>query len=99
MIGLYVDTGLTYTGLLPTRDTDTLGIAFVYGGLTRDGKAAIADEGFDPAGAEMVIEATYRCRLTPWLSVQPDLQLVLDPGATRDLGTALVAGTRVSVTF
>lgn len=99
LIGLYVDTGLTYTGLLPTRDTDTLGIAFVYGGLTRDGKAAIADEGFDPAGAEMVIEATYRCRLTPWLSVQPDLQLVLDPGATRDLGTALVAGTRVSVTF
>jgi porin len=54
----------------------------------------------------LVIEATYRLRLTPWFKVQPDLQYVINPGAgiptpqsPTPLKNALVAGIRVPVDF
>lgn len=99
VVGFYFDTGLTYTGLVPSRDDDTIGVAFAYAQLTSGARRALDGEGFDPAGAEMVIEAIYQCQLTPWLALAPDLQLILDPGATQDSGNAFVAGLRASIAF
>ncbi len=45
--------------------------------------------------AEAVIEVTYRRALLPWLTVQPDIQYILNPGADRSLRNALVFGLRV----
>ena len=55
------------------------------------------DEG--RANTETVIEATYARELTPWLSVQPDLQYVINPGVGPDTRNALVMGLRVSIGF
>lgn len=55
------------------------------------------DEG--RANTETVIEATYARELTPWLSVQPDVQYVINPGAGPDTRNALVMGVRVSIGF
>ncbi len=95
----YVDTGFAYRGLLPGRDDDVAGIGVVWGGLTSGAQQAIDDEGFPSTGAELVIEATYRWQITPWLSLQPDVQVVIDPGARSDLGTAVVTGLRTAIRF
>jgi porin len=98
-VSFYFDTGLTYRGLISTRDEDTLGVAFAYAQLGNTARNALIDEGSIGVGAEMVLEVTYQCQATPWLVVQPDLQYIINPGGTQDLGNALVIGGRVSVIF
>ncbi len=99
VINFYTDAGLTYRGLLPSRDDDVCGVAFAYAALTGGARAALALADAEPARGEWLVEATYEARLLPWLSVQPDLQIVIDPGATTSLETAVVVGTRVAITF
>jgi len=47
----------------------------------------------------MVLEATYQAQINKWLSIQPDLQLIINPGGNQDLGNAVVIGGRASITF
>ncbi|MBE2204871.1 MAG: carbohydrate porin [Chthoniobacterales bacterium] len=98
-VNFYFDTGLTYKGLLPTRDDDTLGIAFGYAQISNGARSSLEAEGSSPTGAEMVIECTYQAQITPWLTIQPDLQYIINPGGTSDHGNALVIGGRAAVTF
>lgn len=98
-ISFYFDTGLSYKGLIPTRDNDTIGIGFGCARLSNGARNSLADGGSTPAGAEMVIEFTYQAAITPSLVVQPDLQYIIHPGATTGPGNALVIGARASVTF
>lgn len=98
-VDFYFDTGLTYKGLIPTRDNDTLGVAFGYAQISNGARSGLADEGSRPARAEMVLETTYQIQINPWLILQPDLQYIIQPNATRDLGNALLLGFRANVTF
>jgi len=98
-VNFYFDTGLSYKGLIPTRDNDTVGIAFGYAQLSNGARGSLRDEGANPIGAEMVIEFTYQAEITPWLIVQPDLQYIINPGGATDLNNALVIGGRAAVTF
>lgn len=98
-IGFYFDAGFTYKGLIPTRHADTCGVAFACGQLTKGAARSLSDEGWCGVGAEMVLEASYQCQVTPWLIVQPDLQYVITPGGTRDVPNALVIGARASIVF
>lgn len=98
-LNFYFDTGLTYRGLIPGRDDDTIGLAFAYGQIGNTAKRQLLDEGSTGVGAEMVIELSYQCQVTPWLIVQPDVQYIINPGGTQDLDNALVVGGRASVTF
>ncbi len=98
-LGFTFDTGLAWLGPLPTRDADTIGVAFALAQLTDGAAQTLFDAGSRKAGHEMVLEATYDAEITPWLHVQPDLQYIMRPGATGDLGNALVIGARVSVVF
>jgi porin len=50
-------------------------------------------------GAEMVLEATYQAQIIKWLCIQPDMQVIINPGGNRDLGNAIVIGGRISITF
>ena len=49
--------------------------------------------------AETVVELTAARALTPWLSVQPDVQYVIDPLNAPDGNDALVTGVRMTVTL
>ena len=98
-LGFYSDAGLTYKGLIPTRNDDTFGIAFACGRLTDGASRTLRDEGPRGVGGEMVLEVSYQCQASPWLTVQPDLQYIINPGATRDDSNALVIGARASITF
>lgn len=95
----YAGAGLAYTGLLGGRPQDQVGLAV---GVARFGEpfrrsAALA--GHAPARDELIIEATYRAPLTPWLTLQPDIQYVVDPGGDREASDALVLGLRAEVGF
>ncbi|HEY5706513.1 MAG TPA: carbohydrate porin [Terrimicrobiaceae bacterium] len=98
-IGFYFDTGLVYTGLIPTRDEDQVGVGFVCAQLTKGARRTLELEGSHGVGAEMVLEVTYKAILTPWLYIQPDAQFIINPGGTRDLGNAFIIGGRVSMNF
>jgi porin len=98
-IGFYLDTGVTYKGLVPGRDKDTIGIAFAYAQLTQGARHAAIISGSTGVGAEMNFEVTYQAQITRWLSIQPDLQFVINPGGNQDLKNALVIGLRTAITF
>jgi len=58
-------------------------------------------------GTEELIELTYRAQVNPWLTLQPDLQYVINPGAgvqdpddqPRNIRNEIVVGCRGVVTF
>ena len=92
----YIGAGAVYTGLLPGRGEDQLGLALAIarnGGPFKDALRAGGGRVFDQ---EFNIELTYRAQVTPWLALQPDIQYILDPGAgaNGDLDNALVVGLR-----
>jgi len=98
-VAYYFDAGFTYKGLVPGRDDDTAGVAFGYAQLSSGAQGGIADNGGTPAGAEMVLEATYQMQVTPCFIVQPDMQYIINPGGATDLQNAFVIGCRASVVF
>jgi porin len=94
-INFYVDGGLTYKGLIPSRNNDVFGVAVGYGHLTNDPQD---NQGRSNPGYEIILETTYQVELASWLSLQPDLQYVIHPSGT-DIPNALVLGARTTLSF
>lgn len=95
----YVGGGITYTGLLPWRREDVLGVAVAAAFAGNGLQGSIRADGGRPATAETAIEWTYRARIRSWLHIQGDLQYIVDPGVRRDRPDALVAGLRFIVSL
>jgi porin len=93
--------GVDWNGPLPSRPQDSVGAAVLYTGFSPD----FTRSAFNPNGpgvttaAETVLEFTYQAVLTPWLTVQPDAQVVLNPANAHTRATAVVLGIRATVTF
>ena len=98
-VDFYFDTGLTYKGLIPTRDNDTVGLACGLAKMTPQWERPSPDEGLPANGAEVVLEATYQVALAPCITIQPDIQYIINPGAQSTIGNALVIGCRASLLF
>ncbi len=96
-VGLYFDLGATLTAPFKARPNDTVGIAMARVGLS--------DRLHAPGlpGAEYVVEASYSAAIAKWLSVQPNVQLVIDPVDPSTFvgrkGTALVLGLRTNLSW
>jgi len=82
--------GASYRGLGPGRGKDAASFALYYGGFSRD----LSGQTY-----ELVLEWTYAIALTRWLTVQPDLQYVINPGGRSSVGNALVVGAQLAVEF
>jgi porin len=98
-VGFYSDAGLVYTGLVPTRDADKLGVAFGYAQMGSQYASLGSAQGLPGVGYEAVTELSYAMQLSPSVSLQPDLQYILHPGGTQQYGNALVVGVRAVVNF
>jgi porin len=98
-VDFYFDTGLTYKGLIPKRDNDTIGLAFCCAKTNSKWQRPSPDVDFPANGSEMILEATYQVELAPWMTLQPDLQYIINPGGQNSIGNALVIGCRASVLF
>ena len=98
-VGFYSDAGLVYTGLIPTRDADKLGVAFGYAQMGSQYASLGSSSGVPGVGYEAVAELSYAMQFSPAISIQPDLQYILHPGGTQQYGNALAVGVRAVVNF
>jgi porin len=48
---------------------------------------------------ETVVELTYKSQITPWLSIQPGVQTVFNPGADSSLDDAVISILRFQINF
>ncbi len=90
--------GLVYAGPFG-RKSDFAGLSVGYVHFDRHARRADASAG-DPIGrAEAAIEATYAIAVRQMLTVQPDIQYVISPGADPALDNALIVGTRIVIAW
>ncbi len=95
----YALTGLVYQGLIPTRDTDRLGISFAIGSFSEEERARDNRIGRAAREYEAVLEATYRFQINRFAYVQPDVQYIINPGGRGLFGNATVIGAQFGVDF
>lgn len=93
--------GLNYSGLIPDRVDDVLGIAVIH---TKLGQFFL-DDNVDSAGeylgftAETTFEVTYSAQINDWLVIQPDLQFIQYPAMSFAIPNSTVVGVRVQAEF
>ena len=95
----YVGTGATMSGFLATRPDDELGLAIAVA-MTGDGfEASRAAESLPTDHHETAIELTWRAPITDWLTLQPDVQYIINPGTDPGLDNALTISLRFELTW
>jgi porin len=99
----YFHSGLTYTGLLPSRDKDVLALAFAYGYYNYVYTSSSSSTTRKEYTYTSVIEATYQYKINGWAHFQPFVQLIDNPngvgsGNSRK-SNATVIGFQTGMTF
>jgi porin len=92
--------GARYTGLIACRPTDKVGAGLIYS----DNGNAYSDAyenttGRGDLGGETTLELDYQYNPSPWLSIQPDIQYIFDPGGDSSRSDICVLGLRTIVRF
>jgi porin len=98
-IAWYAGGGLVYTGPFYGRAEDQVGVAVGWAEYGDPYRRSRALAGAPSDAHEIVIEASYRAPLTPRLTLQPDIQYVINPGGDPALDDALVLGLRFEIAF
>jgi porin len=115
LVEFHADAGLSYTGLIPGRESDVVGIGAAYERISDSqqnlGRDQRAFSGVDVPlpDFESALEICYQAQVAPWWTVQPDAQLIFHPGArvvdlsappsTSVKATAAVFGVRTAISF
>jgi porin len=92
-------TGGRYTGLIPGRDTDKVGFGLIYSDNGIAYSQANQQGGGPGLGGETTLELDYQYNPSPWLSIQPDAQYIIDRGGNSNNSDILVLGLRTIVKF
>jgi porin len=101
----FFSAGVVARGFLNARPTDLAGFGVIYGEYSDQLRHAQEREQlFDPTvgvqNSETALELTYRFYFdTRSIFFQPDMQYIIDPGATRNYKNALVFGFQVGFNF
>ncbi len=88
-----VEVGLSYTGAIPNRDEDVLSFGVAHARLSDEFRDATPESREHETAAEL----NYRAEIVDWLSVTPDVQWIINPGATAAVDHALALGVRVEL--
>jgi porin len=91
--------GGRYTGLIPSRPDDKVGFGFIYSANGDSFSDASQNAGGPELVGEATLEADYQFNPAPWLSIQPDVQYIIDPGGVTSRSDILVLGLRTIVHF
>jgi high affinity Mn2+ porin len=89
-------------GLHWKRKSDTLGVALVANGISRDHREYLATGGYGfiigdgklNYGKEVILESYYSVTLRWGLSISPNFQYVTDPAYNRDRGPVPIYAMR-----
>jgi porin len=90
----HVGVGITWAGGIDGRDKDVVGLMASYVHFSDVARAA----GSSTEDYELAVELFYNIGLTPWLSLKPDLQYIVNPGGA-GLDDALVGTLRIEIAF
>ena len=93
----YGQAGVNVIGLVPSRPKDVLGLGASYTRFSADFVQANRVAGTPVTSQETIVELTYQAVITPFLTLQPDLQLVFDANQSRR--ETVVLGVRLVATF
>jgi porin len=107
LVDFYADGGITFSGMIPHRAHDTLGIGFAYTGISSEAHGFDVDSGLAVARtSEALLEICYTAQLKKGWTLQPDFQYIWWPGGgvsqSSGKGTvpnAAVWGARTTVNF
>ena len=97
--------GLHYQGPIPGRGEDAIGLGIAFLHISDEVRNAVQKSNRADGTAlrrpdfEATLELTYRYQASPWLSIQPHAQYVIQPGGTGDLDNALILGIRTNIAF
>ena len=92
----YMGGGVVQTGVGRRRD-DQFGISIAIANFGRRFRRAQVLAGTPSDQRELIVEATYKFALADWLSLQPDLQYVVNPGGQPMVGDATVVALRIRI--
>ncbi len=95
----FLGTGASLSGFWPVRPEDTVGLGMAMAFTGSEYRAAQALEDARTAHHETSIELTYRAPITSWLTIQPDIQYVINPGTDPELDKALVVILRFELSY
>jgi porin len=90
----YLGLGAVYTGALPGRPRDQLGLALAYARTGEPYRESGELAGTPFTRGELNVELAYRVEIADGFYLQPDVQYVIDPGADAAAGNAWVLGLR-----
>ncbi|TAL76829.1 MAG: carbohydrate porin [Burkholderiaceae bacterium] len=112
LVSFYANGGVGIKGLVAGRPNDQLTLGVAYAKISRDAVAADRDAGLfggDPYAVrrdEIVYELNYTAQITPWWTLQPDLQYIVRPNGGQNpdnpgtsLNHAFVVGLRTTIKF
>jgi len=94
----YYSAGLNFTGAIPGRDEDILGVGVIH---TRHSDAFLEANPDQFFKAETAYEITYSAIITNWLMIQPDFQYIQQPNMTPadEQANTAVIGIRAQAIF
>jgi porin len=98
-VATYVGFGASLTGFSDNRADDELGLAVATNFTSDDFKEVRSLENLQTDNDETSIELTYRAPVTDWLTIQPDIQYVINPGTEPTLDNALVISLRFELSY
>jgi porin len=84
----HLGAGALCIGLLPGRDEEPTGLYVSHAGLSEEAGSGLS-------GSELAIEVFHAFQVRPWLTIKPDLQLIIDPAGRSDIHDALVGTLRI----
>ena len=91
--------GLSYQGLIPNRSGDALAFIAAYGKFSDDLPRSQGQNGalLPKQGFEMLLEVNYRIQIAPWVFLEPDVQVIINPDGQSNIDDALVIGFALGV--
>lgn len=93
----FVGTGVVMRGFSAARPDDAIGFAIAHASNGDRFRQIAVRNGTPVERSETVLELTWRAPLTEWLTVQPTLQYVMNPGTDPQLANAWALGLRVEL--
>lgn len=95
----YVHSGVVWSGWVPGRELDRLGVAIGYGKYSDDLAQQQRRSGKSAQDEQAVIELDYRLVLAKEIYLQPFVQYLWRPDGTRDISHATVVGINLGGQF
>lgn len=90
----YLGMGISYHSPLPQRRNDIAGIALA---SARASTALKESQGTAVDSHETALELTYSLGFNSWLTIQPNVQYVINPGLDAALANSWIAGVRFTI--